>query len=358
MARQEVGKPKDVQRQEAAAKYDNVRKLLTRPDIKAGMGEIMGRYASKDRLFNVVLNYVRQNEGLLDCTQSSLIAGIVGIFKLQLDPTLKQVHLIPFWNTKKKQMEATLIIDYRGKIALMKRNGEVQSVSAHAVYEKDELKMRFGTEEYIEHIPPADGDRGEKVKGAYIVVTYKDGSKSQDYMSAAEIEKRMAMSKTVDRDKDGNPVARSGVPWGEWYEEMAIKTVIHHHSKQVPMSVEERVADEIDGSQGALTQIDMLPGSVENLLTGEAQGEEISPVAIFDEKASKLMKPEQEPLWSVYLQETANLHKISVDELKATYKDDADKVVASFEKYKEAKGGKKEPETAPEDRKAQTQTVK
>lgn len=339
----EVGKTKEAARQEAIAKYDTVKKLLTRPDVQKGINQMMGRYANRERMLQVVLNYVRQNEGLLDCSQSSLIAGIVGIFKLGLDPTLKQVHLIPFWNSKKKMMEATIIIDYRGKLALMKRTGEVSNVSAHPVYVNDQLQIQFGTSEFINHVP-AEGERGD-IRGAYIVVTYKDGSKSQDYMSLAEIEKRMAVSKTVEKKGD-QLVAKDGTPWKEWFEEQCVKTVIHHHSKHVPMSIEEKLAEELDARADAgETQLDILPGSVEAILTGENSelGEEISPVVIFDEKAEKAIPAEDKALWEEYLKLAAEGNKKSIDEMKVFFSGDFDSFFSAFQRYKT----KKEKSSAP-----------
>ncbi len=339
----ELGKPKEVGRQEALQRYENVRKLLTRPDVQKGIGQMMSHYANKERFFQVVLNYVRQNDALLDCSQSSLLAGIVGIFKLGLDPTLKQVHLVPFWNTKKKMLEATLIIDFRGKISLMKRNGEVSTVSANVVYEKDTFEVQFGTDEFIRHIPSDEADPGN-VKGAYVVLTMKDGTKKQDYMPINRIEQRMATSKTVDK-KDGELVPREGTPWDTWYEEMCIKTVIHHISKQVSMSVEERLAEELDSrAEIGETQLDILPGTVEAILTGDSHEipEEISPVVIFDQKVEKSIPHNEIGLWNDYLKITAEKNQKSIDEVKAQFSGEFDTIFSAFQRYKEKKE-RKEP---------------
>ncbi len=339
----EVGKTKEAERQMAIAKYENVKKLLSRPDVQKGLYEMTGHYANRERLFQVVLQYVRQNDTLLDCSQSSLLAGIVGIFKLGLDPILKQVHLIPFWNTKKKMMEATLIIDFRGKIALMKRNGELSTVSANVVYEKDTFNIQFGTDEYIRHTPSEEADPG-KVRGAYAVLTMKDGTKKQDYMPIKRIEQRMAVSKTVDKKGD-QLVPREGTPWDQWYEEMCIKTVIHHISKQVPMSVEERLAEELDSrAESGMTQLDILPGTVEAILTGSPGElpEEISPVVVFDQKAEKAIAKEDGPLWEEYVKLIAEKNQKTIDEAKAQLVDNFDGVVEAFTRHKAKKAQEKE----------------
>lgn len=347
----DVSRPKEALRQEAISKYETVKKLLSRPDVQKGLTQMMSHYANKDRLFQAVMNYVRMNEALLDCSQSSLLAGIVGIFKLGLDPTLKQVHLVPFWNTKKKMMEATLIIDFRGKISLMKRNGEVSTVSGNVVYTKDIFDVQFGTDEFIKHIPSEEADPGE-VKGAYVVLTMKDGTKKQDYMPIKRIEQRMAVSKTVDKKGD-ELVARDGTPWDQWYEEMCIKTVIHHISKQVPMSIEERLADELDSRADAgLTQLDILPGNVEAILSGTPgeMPEDVSPVTIFDQKVEKLIQKEDALLWEEYLKLSADKNQITVDEVKARFVDQVDAVISMFNKFKERKKAEGEKKEAKEEK--------
>ena len=141
---------------------------------------------------------------------------------------------MPYWNEKKKALEAQLIPGYRGYITLARRSGEVQTVSAQVVYENDHFKLQYGLDEKLDHIP-ADGDRG-KPKGAYVVFRYKDGGHSFDYMTIADIDKIKERSKS--RDRQGNLVG----PWTTDEDEMRKKTVIRRHIKLVPLSVEMATA--------------------------------------------------------------------------------------------------------------------
>jgi recombination protein RecT len=155
--------------------------------------------------------------------------------ELGLEPSnfLGQAYLVPFSN--KGVLEAQLIPGYRGYIALARRSGEVQTVSAQVVYEKDHFVLQYGLEDKLEHVPyqPTDEEienqthpRG-RVKGAYVVFRYKDNSYSFDYMSKADIDAIRKRSK-----------AANNGPWVTDYGEMAKKTVIKRHAKLAPLSVE------------------------------------------------------------------------------------------------------------------------
>lgn len=321
----------EAERQRGLQKYDTIKKMLLKDETKRLIEMAMPKHVNADRLFQVTITMLRENEDLLKCTQSSLIAGIMGIFKLGLDPVLKQAHLVPFWNGRKKVFEAQMIVDYRGYISLARRSGEVNDVSARPVYEKDEFYVEYGSNPVLKHVP-ARGERGEIV-GAYVVFFFKDGTPpSFEFMSREDIDKRMKSSKA-----GGKQEGPEG-PWREWYEEQATKTVIRHHIKYVPVSTEMQSAANIE--ERALigeTQTDLLPS-----LTGDEAALDASPIAYFDERSKALVAEAERPLWEQFLAETAELNKISPDELKAQYKDDVDKMIGVFNNYKKKKATKKE----------------
>jgi recombination protein RecT len=206
---------------------NDIAALLNDPRVKVQVQRAIPRHMDPDKLLRVALTAIRQNPNLMRCNTQSLLACVMGAAQLGLEPepALGQVYLVPYFNKKKNQHEATLIPGYRGYIALARRSGEVQSVSAQVVYENDEFQLEYGLNETLRHVP-ADGDRGG-IKGAYVVFKYKDGGHSYDYMSKADIDKIRARSKSSD----------SG-PWVTDYPEMAKKTVIRRHIKLVPLSVE------------------------------------------------------------------------------------------------------------------------
>jgi recombination protein RecT len=110
----------------------------------------------------------------------------------------------------------------RGLVKKMKAIPGVRSVDAAAVYAGEPFKYQRGDEPRIEHEPRGDG-KFEDIVAAYCVVTYTDGSKEREVMFRRDIDKARAASKTAD----------SG-PWVTWFDQMAIKSVIHRIYKRMP----------------------------------------------------------------------------------------------------------------------------
>ena len=212
---------------------NTIHSLLMQPAMRKQLEMAIPKHLTVDRLLRVVMTAIRVNPRLMDCTQESLLACVMGCATLGLEPEpfLGQAYLVPYQrsikvgNQWRKQMEAQLIPGYRGYIALARRSGDVQSVAAQVVYENDRFVLQYGLDERLEHVP-AEGERGE-VKGAYVVFKYKDGSHSFDYMTRADIDKIRSRSK-----------ASENGPWVTDYDEMAKKTVIRRHVKLAPLSVE------------------------------------------------------------------------------------------------------------------------
>jgi recombinational DNA repair protein RecT len=171
---------------------------------------------------------------------------------LEPDPFLGQAYFVPYWNTKKNCYEAQFMPGYRGYIALARRTGEVQTVSAQVVYDRDFFTLQYGLQEKLDHIP-VDGDRGN-IKGAYVIFRYKDGSYSFDYMTHSDIKAVAMRSATYDAKKG----TWSG-PWETDEGEMCKKTVIKRHAKLTPMSVEFNRASALeDRAHAGESQMDLL----------------------------------------------------------------------------------------------------
>ena len=122
-------------------------------------------------------------------------------------------------------------------LSIARRSGEIASVIAEAVHEKDEFSVEYGLEPKLIHRPYLDGDAGA-LKGAYVVVRFKgDGVEPMiKYMPKSEIEKHRKRSRA----------ATSG-PWVTDYEEMAKKTVFRAVFKWLPVSIEQVMAVTGDG---------------------------------------------------------------------------------------------------------------
>jgi len=118
-------------------------------------------------------------------------------------------------------------------IDLARRSGQIISISARSVHEKDKFNYSYGLEEDIKHVP-ADGERGN-LTHVYAVARLKDGGVQFEVMSRSDIEAVKRQSK-----------ASGNGPWVTHFDEMAKKTAIRRLFKYLPVSIEIQRAVTID----------------------------------------------------------------------------------------------------------------
>jgi len=285
----------------AKSKAADIRILLERSRKQLEMA--LPKHLSADRLLRVAMTSIQKNPRLLDCTPQSLLACVMVCAQLGLEPDqfLGQAYLVPFKDNKAGKTICTLIPGYRGYIALARRSGEMSTVSAQVVYERDTFDLQYGINDQLVHKPAIDGDRGKPI-GAYCVFKYKDGGYSFDFIPTADIEKVRARSKSKD---DG--------PWMTDWAEMAKKTVIKRHSKMAPLSVEfaKAVALE-DRALAGESQADLLD-TYDDAIDANG-GTVVDTAATFEGTIPKGTKIKD---LNAYLEALAASNKVTIDAVKA-----------------------------------------
>ena len=317
----------------ATTRAANIRALLEKSRKQMEMA--LPKHLTADRLLRVVMTSIQKTPKLMECTPQSLLACVMTCAQLGLEPDqfLGQAYLVPFKDTKKNATICTLIPGYRGYIALARRSGEMQTVSAQVVYSNDDFKIQYGINDTLEHTPAMNGDRGDPV-GAYCIFKYKDGGYSFDFLPVSEIEKVRKRSK-----------AASDGPWVTDWDEMAKKTVIKRHAKLAPLSVEfqRAVALEERANLGE-SQSDLLGMDDDNVIEAEAGADDQADYLKAFE--ASIPKDTDAALLERFLTVTAERNKTTVETLKI----EAGKKPADFWKFygawakqeqaKAAKGGK------------------
>lgn len=216
--------------------------LLSRQEAIA---KALPKHMTADRMAMVAFSEIRKNPKLLSCSPQSLVASVITASQLGLEPgPLGHCYLVPFWNDKTKSYDVQLQIGYRGMLALARRSGEISDLYGQIVYTNDFFEVEYGLDRKLVHRPAEDGDRGEP-KGAYVVARFRDGGSFFDYMPWKEILRRRDAYSKGAYDRSGNLQG----PWKDEPEEMALKTVLRHAWKWLPMSVEiMRMVEESDGA--------------------------------------------------------------------------------------------------------------
>ena len=107
-----------------------------------------------------VLNAVKKTPDLLKCNPQSLFGSILYFAEIGLPFNTPEGfgYILPYAN--KGGTDATPIIGYKGLVEMAYRNPKVNSIRIQAVYEHDEFKYEYGTNEYIKHKPIMVGNRG------------------------------------------------------------------------------------------------------------------------------------------------------------------------------------------------------
>ena len=241
-----------------AAKQVNrsdVLSVLRSKQFQAQMALALPKTLTPDRLTRIILTECRKTPDLVRCNRESFFGAVMQCASLGLEPgsALGHCYLLPFGNGRSNdgKPNAQLIIGYRGMIDLARRSGQIVSLSAYVVHEKDDFHYQLGLEPDIKHVPSAEAERGP-VTYVYAVAKLKGGGCQFEVMSRAEIEKIRLQSKA---GKNG--------PWVSHWDEMAKKSAIRRLFKYLPVSIEAVRAVEIDEKTDrgeATTMQDFLDG--------------------------------------------------------------------------------------------------
>ena len=226
--------------QAVAKKQGTVVDYLNNDKFKEQLAAALPKFLDTDHFIRSAITEFRLNPALAECSVPSVLGYFMQAAACGLEPAsmLGQCYPVPFNNKKTGQKETTFIIGFRGMLSIARRSGEIASVIAECVYEKDEFAIEYGMEPKLVHKPYIDGDPGA-FRGAYVVVRFKgEGIEPVvKYMSKAEIDKHRARSKSS-----------SYGPWVTDYPEMAKKTTFRAVFKWLPISIEQIQATTTDGA--------------------------------------------------------------------------------------------------------------
>lgn len=251
--------------------------------MKAQIAHALPKHIKPDRMIRIITTELRKNPQLATCDKASFLSAIMQASQLGLEPsgTLGHCYLIPFKNNTKGITECQFIIGYRGMIDLARRSGQMVSLSAIAVYEKDQFDYTLGLHPNIEHKPSFEDDRGALVF-VYAVANLKDGGVQFEVMSKPQVDKIRALSK-----------ARNS-PWVTHYEEMAKKTVIRRLFKYLPVSTEYLEAVIHDENVDLGIQDDFIETDYSHVEeTPELEHQQAEQV---DLNTGEILQPEKEPV--------------------------------------------------------------
>lgn len=173
-----------------------------------------------EKFIRTTLTAVQMNPALLDTDRRSLLGSCMKAAQDGLLCDGREAALVIF------KGQAQYLPMVGGILKKMRNSGEIASIGAHVVYEKDMFDYALGDYETITHKPYLGSDRGNPI-AAYAIARTKDGAVYREVMSVADIDKVRASSR-----------ASGNGPWVQWWDEMARKTVIKRIAKRLPSSAD------------------------------------------------------------------------------------------------------------------------
>lgn len=197
-----------------------------------------------ERFVRTAITAVQQNPDLLRTDRRSLLGSCMKAAQDALLLDGREAALVIF---KGKAQYMPMVA---GILKKVRQSGQISTIAAHVVYEKDEFDYQLGDEERIFHKPNILQDRGRPV-AVYCIARTIDGGAFREVMSTAQVEKIRARS----------PYGQKG-PWATDWDEMARKTVVRRLSKYLPSSTDlDQVLQRDNEADG---------GPVQTVTVGEA----------------------------------------------------------------------------------------
>lgn len=195
-------------------------------------------HVSPEKFVRVVMTAINTNPDLQKADRQSVLAAAMKCAQDGLMPDGREAALVTYGN------KASYLPMIAGVLTKVRRSGELETINAHVVYDKDAWRYTLGDDERIEHQPYLEGDRGKPI-AVYAIAKTKDGGIYREVMSIAEVEQVRNVSR-----------AKGNGPWVQWWGEMARKTVLRRLSKRLPMSTDlqqvfQRDDDHYDFRQSA-----------------------------------------------------------------------------------------------------------
>ena len=188
---------------------------------------------SPDAFRNAAIVAFQNNPDLRKCNPESIFVAVRELAGMGLMPDGREAAIVPY----KGRAQANPMV--AGLIKVVRQSGLIASMWADVIYEGETIDVYIEDGERKWDHTNEDGSRiramlrSGEIIGAYAAVKFKDGTSDFEPMTREQIEKRRLVSPNQSRSATPKAI------WGDWYDEMAKKTVIRALCKRLPLSSED-----------------------------------------------------------------------------------------------------------------------
>lgn len=228
-----------------------VRQAIERQAV--AFAAVLPAVTDPERFGRLVLTAVKSSPELMECFatvqgETSLLLAAMQAAAIGLEPNTptQDCWLLPRKN--KGVWECQLSIGYRGYMRLARRSGQILTIFAEVVRERDEFSWARGVDrDEFRHVV-YDGDDPGELTHVYAVARFVNGGYSFMVLNRRQVEQRRAMS-----DSWKSTSARPYSPWTKWPEAMWRKSAVRALVPYLDLSAEVATQMESDERQVILT---------------------------------------------------------------------------------------------------------
>ena len=287
--------------------------------VKNAIGAVAGQYTTPDRFLRLAINAVKKTPRLLECDPQTVLGAFMASAALALEPNtvLQQAFLIPYGKRGKLpdntwgivSYECQFQIGYRGFITLAHRSPHVLNLEAEAIHSSDHFDHLKGSRSFLEY-RKALKDRGELI-GAFAFSKIEGGTEAATVLDLNEIHKIRGRSETYqallrgvdkqgmkDWEKKKAEEKLADTPWVMWEDDMAAKSAIKKHAKQLPLQPGDAMtaavaldADRDDGMTIDLADLADVDKMKQVMADGEIQQDDAPLAAITHQEGNYIEMP-------------------------------------------------------------------
>lgn len=212
---------------------------------------------SASQITQSIVSAISKNPKLMECTRESLLIAAVASARLGLivDGITGQGYILSFKNNKTGNNEAQFIIGYKGYITLGQRCGIM--ISGGVVHAGDDFAFSFGTDSFLRHVPTMEDGVARDRLAFYAVARSNDLPSVFTVLSVADVNAKMKGSKGY--RKYGSGEINRFSPWVTDYNAMGKKSAIRDLGAQLPLNIQQEIAQEDAAEQGARISVSVGP---------------------------------------------------------------------------------------------------
>lgn len=145
--------------QQHEERFALIKKFVTGKTARSEIAPLLPSHIKPEAFQASVILAVQKDEKLQQCSRESLMEAVLDLARVGLTPNKRDAHLIPF-NTK-DGMKCQLIVDYKGLVDILLRNGSVQKIYGDVIREHDSFNHSLG--EVLAHSWRATPDQKRSV---------------------------------------------------------------------------------------------------------------------------------------------------------------------------------------------------